>query len=369
MKESRLLPVIILVLVSFVIQSGLFLSRLESRINQRQTAFGELLARQLADAASPLMVGNDLVSLGMLAEQLTRHEDVDSVQIFNLQQQLVAQSGSVLSRGVQRVSYPVALENQPLGRVELVMHTYPLQEIASAEAASIGWIALIHGLLLTGLSLLIGRSPPPQTPTDSKGTPEVRPVTRLHFTIADSNSLLERVSPEVADEVFEWYETLATNAAHLHGGQVSGSLASGGLMVDFRQSDIVERQFHALLTTQLGFSLVDGCRAARERDGLLSFQLKAGICHGSETAASRLLTLGETLSRTAPAGGLLLDTEGMLPLLRLRSEVQQEVRLAIPELAEEHQVILISRLRPEYHQLVQRQAQQLTGATPLADTP
>lgn len=370
MKESRRLHITILVVLAFIAQSVLFLSRMELQINHRQHAFGELLAQQLADAAAPLLLANDLVSLGNLTERLTHQTDVAAVQVFNNQQLLVAQSGSVLSKGLRKTSLNITIQTQRLGQVDILMRAHPWQEIAAEEAETIGWLALVNGLLW--LSLLVALRKPaahsPAGPVMQKAADTGRPVTRLHMMLADPNHLLERVNQATADEIFEWYETLLTNAAHQYGGQSTGSLSDGGMAFEFRQADIVERQFNALLTAQLGFALAEGCAAARQRDGLMSFSLKAGLCHGDDSGgAGRLALLSETLSHTAPAGGTLLDIERMLPLLRLRSEVQQEVRLAVPELGEDRMVMLVSRLKPEFQQLIQRQAQQLTGASPAAN--
>lgn len=355
----------LVLLISFAAQSAILLDRLAQQAMRIEAETGTQLAGQLADAAAPLLISNDLITLGTLTQHLIGHSDIEAVLIFNNQQQLIAQTGSVLLRGAHRISIPIALQNQTLGHVELLQHGYTLPEIASGQALPVALMGGVHLLLLAAFMVLRPRRASPSSMENKQDSPLSSAVSRLHVIIDDPNQLLERVGIDDAAEVYDWYETLARNAAHLHGGKVQGAFAEGGLIIDCLHSDPVQRQFNSLLIAQLIFFMADASASARHRDNLLTFKLKAGLCHGDMKQLEVLLAIAETLSHTAPPSCLLLDTENMLPLLRLRSETQQEVRLAIPELGLERQVLKISRLKPEFQALVQRQAQQLNGTAAL----
>ncbi|MEX2367545.1 MAG: adenylate/guanylate cyclase domain-containing protein, partial [Pseudohongiellaceae bacterium] len=69
-------------------------NQLSGTLQQQADSLGNILAAQTAESITELVLANDLLSLNVVLNQLTNHKDIDSVAVYNVNNQLVASAGS-----------------------------------------------------------------------------------------------------------------------------------------------------------------------------------------------------------------------------------------------------------------------------------
>lgn len=359
-----------LLVASFMVHAALIVNSAETTLWNEQGREGALLAQQLADAAAPLSLSRDMVSLSVLVSRYENRPGVASVRLYNSRHELLAETGSPRDNG-RLFAAPVQLQQQALGQVELRLDTPPRGYIVRQHMGNIALSALLHLLVFLGGLLLATRQQPatttrratPPTPAAereaalSHPAPDVPaslppPATSLlHIALDDPNSLLTRVNADMAGELLDLFDQFIDRAAQLYGGQVATPFSPEGVQVEFTQENKADREFQALAAAALFLQLVEDSAEERRQHGRLCLGAKAGVLQGDSDARTAAI-----IAHTAPAGRILSSQpqSSLTPRCHLGAGFQ----LALGE-GETIQVAMLEEFAPEYRQLLHNQSQQI----------
>lgn len=360
-----------LVATSFMVHAALTINSTETALWNAQGRHGSLLARQLADAAAPLALGRDMVSLSVLTARYEHHPGIASVRIFNPLNERLSEAGLTSDDG-RLFSAPMQWQQQALGQVDLRLVTPGKGDIVRASLGNIGLSAVLHLLILAG-ALFMTRSPapvsrgaqpsagtsrPPASPAAGTTAAPVAPApvamasgSHLHIALDDPNGLLRRVNAAMADEMLTVFDQLIDRVARLYGGDVATPFGPDGVIIHFREGAPDERPLRALAAAQLFLQLVNDAASERRAFGRLCLPCKAGVIHEQADSAD-----AATLARTAPADRILTS----IPSSRvdLPCHLGTAYRLAVSETTSV-QVALVEGFAPEYAQLIANQSQHI----------
>lgn len=357
---------IALLAASFVVHVALLVNSTESALWNEQGREGVLLGQQLADAAAPLVLSRDMVSLSVLASRYEDRPGIASVRLYSAGQELLAETGNPRNDGRLFTSQMV-LQQQGLGRVELRMDTPSRGLIVRQNMGNIGLSALLH-LLVFGAGFLLARpgapvagasrrpgtgapAAPQQAETPVEPAAPAPAVSLLHISVDDPNNLLMRISATLADEMLELFDQFIDRAARLYGGEVASPFSTEGVLLRFRQADARDRELHALAAAALFLHLVEKAAEERARHNQLCLGAKAGVLQGADVPE-----VAAILGHTAPAGRIL-STQPETDLggsCRLGTAFQ----LAVSEDGA-LLVALVEEFAPEYRQLIANQGAQI----------
>lgn len=352
-----------LLVASFVLHTALTVNSAETALWNDQGRSGAILAQQLADAAAPLTLSRDMVSLSVLVSRYENRPGISSVRLFNARRELIAEAGNPRDSG-RLFAAPMRLQQQAAGLVELRLETPSRGLIVRRNLGNLGISALLHALIFTAGLLLSGDVQParrqasplagtPQ-PHDTGATSAAPPTaygTLLHIALDDPNNLLTRVSASMADEQLQLFDQLVDRTARLYGGEVSAPFSAEGVLLRFSQPDTVEREFQALAAAALFLRLVEESAVTRRQHGLLCLGAKAGVLHEQEDAR-----VAAILAHTAPPGRILSSMPS--GMLGSRCRLGSSFQLAVSH-NETLQAALVEEFAPEYRQLINNQSQQI----------
>lgn len=368
-----------LVATSFMVHTALTVNTTETALWNAQGQQGSLLAQQLADAAAPLALGRDMVSLSVLAARYEHHPGIASVRIFNPHNERLSEAGLTRDDG-RLFSAPMQWQQQALGQVDLRLLVPSKGDILRTSLNNVGLSAVLHLMLLAGV-LFMARTPaqstrgappaagPARPSPSTSGTPAATPAntpappsrpgtgSHVHIALDDPNGLLRRVNAAMADEMLTVFDQLIDRAARLYGGEVATPFGPDGVIVHFREGAVEEHPVRALAAAQLFLQLVNDAAAERRAFGRLCLPCKAGVIHGKADGADAAV-----LARTAPADRILSSVPAApvdLPCqLGAAHPLALSETVSIP-------VALVDTFAPEYLQLIQNQSQHiLTPAEP-----
>lgn len=356
-----------LVATSFLVHGALTINSTETALWNAQGQQGSLLVQQLADAAAPLAMGRDMVSLSVLTARYENHPGIASIRIFNPLNERLAEAGLTNDQG-RLFSAPLQLQQQRLGEVDLRLITPSKADIVRASLGNMGVSALLHFLLLIGGLFMSPRKAvvargatgtrQPATPAPAVAAqaepPAIAPASilaqgsHLHIALEDPNGLLHRVNADMADEMLSLFDQLIDRAARVYGGEVATPFDSSGVTVHFLNSEEQERPLRALAAAQLFLQMITDIDEERRACGRISLPCKAGIVHG-ETDAH----LAATLARTAPANRILTTLPS--PEQSLPCRLGNPFRLAIDD-STAIQIALVESFAAEYQHLISNQS-------------
>lgn len=357
---------IALLAASFVVHVALLVNSTETALWNEQGREGVLLGQQLADAAAPLVLSRDMVSLSVLASRYEDRPGIASVRLYSAGQELLAETGNPRNDGRLFTSQMV-LQQQGLGRVELRMDTPSRGLIVRQNMGNIGLSALLH-LLMFGAGFLLARpaapvagasrrpgaaAPAGPQAAEAPAAPAAPApaVSLLHISVDDPNNLLMRISATLADEMLELFDQFIDRAARLYGGEVVSPFSTEGVLLRFRQADARERELHALAAAALFLHLVEKAAEERARHNQLCLGAKAGVLQGADVPE-----VAAILGHTAPAGRILssqpeTDLAGSCRLgTAFQLAVSEDGALL---------VALVEEFAPEYRQLIANQGAQI----------
>lgn len=352
-----------LLLASFLAHTALTVNSTGTALWNEQGRQGNLLVQQLADAAAPLALARDMVSLSVLTSRYENRPGVAGARLYNAQQELIAETGDTGNSG-RLFSTDMQLQQQRLGKVELRLSEASTRNIIRMSMGNILLSALLHGLVFLA-GLFVGQrsqaaSPEaatqnPARPAAHASLPRAAPgsTSLLHLALDDPNGLLTRVNASMADELLSLFDQFIDRAARLYGGEVAAPFSPQGVLLRFTQTDTLEREFQSLAAGQLFLQLVEAAQEERRNHGRLCLGCKAGVLHNRDDADMVAL-----LAHTAPAQRVL----GNLPESTLgnRCRLGTSYRLAISSEEAMH-VALLESFSPEYQQLINNQCQQILG--------
>lgn len=358
-----------LVATSFLVHAALTVNTTETALWNAQGQQGSLLAQQLADAAAPLVISRDMVSLSVLTTRYEHHPGIASVRIFSSLNERLSETGMTNDDG-RLFTAPMQLQQQAVGQVDLRLITPSKGDIIRASLGNTGISALLHLLILAG-ALFMTRTAPTATrgatssvgtaprPAPSAQTAAVEqaaevPVTagsHLHIALDDPNGLLRRVNVAMADEMLTVFDQLVDRVARLYGGEVATPFGPEGVVVHFREGLPEERPLRALAAAQLFLQLVNDAASERRSFGRLSLPCKAGLIHEEQDP-----DLAGVLARMAPADRILTSIPA--PQLDLPCHLGTAYRLAVSEQTSV-QVALVEGFATEYQELIVSQSQHI----------
>ncbi len=346
-------------LASFAVHTGLLVNSVEGELWREQGQNGRLLARQLAEAAAPAVLAQDMVSLSVLLGRYEGQPGISSVRLYNGRKELLTQHGQD-SHDERQFIIPLQVQDQSLGHMDLRLTTPARGDVLRRNAGNIGLSALLH-LGLLGLLLGLSRRPAatqPLAPQPGQPTsPAPQAVALLHLTLDDPNQLLLRVNASTADELLTVLDHLLDRAARLYGGEVLAPFSPEGTVVRFSQSSDEERSQQAVLCGQLFLQLASLAQEQRRHANLFSLPVKAGLHHAPADDDSNRRT-AQLLALTAPSGLLLTSTQALGDGALSYCQTGQPLSLALGQ-GRELPITVIEKLQPEYQQLVYNQSLQL----------
>ncbi|HEX6592219.1 MAG TPA: hypothetical protein VF050_09485 [Moraxellaceae bacterium] len=368
-----------LLAASFVAHVALTVNSTDTALWNEQGREGSLLVQQLADAAAPVALSRDMVSLSVLASRYETRAGIASVRLYNGNRELIAETGSSRNDG-RLFRAPIQLQGQALGQVELRLTEFSRGDIVRLSLGNIALSGLLHGLIFIAGLLLSPRvqeslrgasrptsaeSRPDAVPAPAQPRPATAPVaaattgpaTLLHIALDDPNALLTRVNASMADEMLSLFDQFVDRAARLYGGEVSAPFSPAGVQLRFLQDDAQEREFHALAAAGLFLQLVEDSLEERRQHGLLCLGAKAGVLHEGEHDE-----IASILAQMAPAARILSSQpqSNLSTLCRLGASHQLDIGQGVL------QVVLVENFAPEYQQLIHNQSQQILGPTEAA---
>lgn len=361
-----------LLVASFGVHLALLVNSTETALWNEQGREGALLSQQLAEAAAPLVLSRDMVSLSVLASRYENRPGIASVRLYNAGQELLAETGNPRNDG-RVFTTPLLLQQRSLGRVELRMDVPPSSLILRQNLDNVGLSALLH-LLVFGAGFFLAARPAsaasgasragsnnaqgrhPARPLEEASPPAAVPtappaVTLLHLAIDDPNSLLTRINATLADELLELFDQFIDRAARLYGGEVLAPFSPEGVLVRFSLPDARDREFHALTAAALFLQLVHDAAEERVRHNQLCLGAKAGVLQGEDAPRTAAV-----IAHTAPSGRILSTLPESLPagFCRLGTSFQLAVREGEVRL-----VAVVEEFAPEYRQLIANQSMQI----------
>jgi len=357
----------VLVGVSFLAHGALTVNNTETALWNAQGQQATLLAQQLADAAAPLALAHDMVSLSVLTARYETHPGIASLRLYNPLNERLSEAGQTGDEG-RLFSAPMHLQQQALGQVDLRLITPSSGDIMRASLGNIGMSALLHLLLLAG-GLFMGRrgnmttrgarplasenrtTPSPAPAAMAPNTSSALPGSYLHIALDDPNGLLWRVNAAMADELLTLFDQFIDRAARLYDGEVATPFSPDGVTVRFAEGDEDDITFRALAAAQLFLHLVEGATEERRACSRLTLPCKAGVLHGGHEKS-----VAGILARTAPSGRILSSLPANLHALPCR--LSQSYRLAVTD-DTALQVAVIEAFAPEYQQLINNQSQHI----------
>lgn len=359
-----------LLAASFLAHTALSVNSTDTALWNAQGQEGSLLVQQLADAAAPLALSRDMVSLSVLASRYEGRPGIRGVRLYNSQHELIAETGDTGSDG-RLFSTPISLQQQALGEVELRLDNPSRGDIVRHSMGNILLSALLHGLIFIaglflrsqepevrrGASQVIARTPEkenvPEVVASAPSTAEHGDSTLLHIALDDPNELLTRVNAGMADELLSLLDQFIDRAARLYGGEVATPFSPAGVLVYFRQDDVQERELHALAAARLFLQLIADSLEERRQYGHLCLGAKAGVLQQGNHA-----DIAAMLAQMAPADRIL--SSQATSALGAHCRFSASYRLDIGQ-AETLQVSLVESFSVEYQQLIHNQSQQILG--------
>jgi hypothetical protein len=362
---------IFLVISSFLLHTTFMVQNTASALRSEQVRTGNVLVKQLAETAAPLLLANDMVSLSVLAARYDHGSEHDSpilrVQIYDTKRSLLAETGSNTQGKI--FSMPIILSQQALGTAYLTLQEPEILLLLRQSLGIIFASALLHGLMFLGV-LILQKQATPTTPTNHRSiTPtqtihEVEPVPDiptpsqptpeaavLHIAIADPNHLLHHVNEETAQELFTLLDQFIDRIQRLYGCQRSGEFTDVGVLLAFNKTGHHDEVFHAIAAGHLFLQLLDDAREARSKHGLLCLDCKLGLLPTYDDEKVKIL------AHTAPPCRILtIDND----IIKEHAQLGQIVHLSLNE-QEVVDVALIEDIAPEYRQLIISQSQHILG--------
>lgn len=310
--------------------------------------FGQALASHAARQAVNPTLNQDLISLQVILQELTRHPHIAGATIHDVEQQLLVQSGFSVDDSVSH-SAPIALHNNVAGYLRIT--TAP-PSLSSQDWRFFGLWSLLVLLAMTVPwmpdTLSRWRRAAPDAPAAPESalaeTPPGDPVTvRLVLEIRNLPLLHQQLNLDSFSQVVTYFEEQLQGVLTLYGGRRS-ALAQHWLLLDFEGYDRSDCAVRALCSAWLLAELT------RTNPGP-KLRLRAHAFSLSDQPTSLLEELSEQLGDGNPTmDGISLAGE-------LLDEAVQEHLHLDPDSGR------LLDIQPSYKDLLQKQQKQLQQFT------
>jgi len=153
---------LMLVAAALVIYAWVMGMQFKQAMQQQADALGQSLTTQTAQSATELLVSNDILSLNVLLNNLTKNPLVAHAAIYSVDNRILAESGTRPKQGLLGdaeglYSTPITFQEVIAGHLRISLDMHQFEQPMTVSLQSMGLISLILLLLTLTLSLRLGR--------------------------------------------------------------------------------------------------------------------------------------------------------------------------------------------------------------------
>lgn len=153
---------LVLVAAALVIYAWVMGMQFKQAMQQQADALGQSLTTQTASSATELLVSNDILSLNVLLNNLTKNPLVAHAAIYSVDNRILAEAGtrpkqSLLGDTEGLYSTPITFQEVIAGHLRISLDMHQFEQPMTVSLQSMGLISLILLLLTLTLSLRLGR--------------------------------------------------------------------------------------------------------------------------------------------------------------------------------------------------------------------
>ena len=154
---------VILVALALVIYAGVMGLQFKQAMHEQADALGESLTTQTATSATELLVSNDILSLNVLLNNLTKNKLVAHAAIYSVDNRILAESGqrpkhSLLGEAEGMYESKITFQDVTAGQLRISLDMDQFQQPMTISLQSMGILSGILLALSLALSLRIGRN-------------------------------------------------------------------------------------------------------------------------------------------------------------------------------------------------------------------
>lgn len=259
-----------------------------------------IIAQQLADAAAPLVLDRDQLSLQALSAKLSQHDQIRHVAVYDLNNKLLAQSGKARLSGTDVLANaPITLQNRVLGYTRVALRN----RHSGAFSATQTLMLLCLGSAFVCLLLLTRRPPANVAATQSNKAPAphppVNPATVDHAIVAVELLQFPTMRKQLNEDTL--YEYIATfqhwlrRVAGLYDAEIS--VADRGFTLTLEHTDCEQLATQAVQCAYTLNEVLNDANPRRKKAGELIFDMRVGVHmaarHGNDDEVLQQLYLQE----------------------------------------------------------------------------
>ncbi|CAI8891306.1 HAMP domain-containing protein [Pseudomonas koreensis] len=153
---------VILVALALVIYAGVMGLQFKQAMHEQADALGESLTTQTATSATELLVSNDILSLNVLLNNLTKNKLVAHAAIYSVDNRILAESGqrpkhSLLGEAEGMYESKITFQDVTAGQLRISLDMDQFQQPMTISLQSMGILSAILLALSLALSLRMGR--------------------------------------------------------------------------------------------------------------------------------------------------------------------------------------------------------------------
>ncbi|MFV3371490.1 AhpA/YtjB family protein [Pseudomonas sp. NY15435] len=153
---------LLLVATALVIYACVMGLQFKQAMQQQADALGQSLTTQTAQSATELLVSNDILSLNVLLNNLTKNPLVAHAAIYSVDNRILAESGTRPKQGLLGdaeglYSTPITFQEVIAGHLRISLDMHQFEQPMTVSLQSMGLISLILLLLTLTFGLRLGR--------------------------------------------------------------------------------------------------------------------------------------------------------------------------------------------------------------------
>jgi hypothetical protein len=399
-----------IVAISFALHTALIVEGSVHQLASTRDAQGQLLIRQLAEDASLGVARQDTVSLALLANRYSERADIVSLRILAADGHVLATGGSAPSRSGQLFQQILLQDRTQSGQVELT-----LAEASLGEIIRLQWLPLLLSFLIHVFLWLFYRVvarpklgwlasnqnssesvDPDETDSETTKTqalsvaePSIQLKTAvptaasviypvvLRIAFDDPKSLLETLTPSIAQKYFSLCQKLLEEAIRVLGAQmpndgeptelnIVSQFGMEGALVGVNKNT-APALGHLLLLAQLVNLLSDAVYRRNRMEKRFALHTYTAIAEADDMSDSKTKSL--LLIQQAKINDVLIyASDSNLSRLMIQfslSAMEQDSELSAENVDSDsdvlNQAMRLSGLRNDQAQLIERTRAQILG--------